>query len=75
MSQLTSAFTMTTTTYDFTNGNKLRVVADHGVIQSADVMRAGKRAGSLAARPAWELLNEWRAKAENLGITVTKSRA
>jgi hypothetical protein len=53
MATITSASTMTTTIYDFTNGNKLRIIAVNGVIQSADVMKAGKRAGSLAARPAW----------------------
>ena len=75
MATITSASTMTTTIYDFTNGNKLRVIAINGVIQSADVMMAGKRAGSLAARPAWSRLSEWRAEAEKRGITVTKSRA
>lgn len=75
MATITSASTMTTTIYDFTNGNRLRVFAKNGVIQYADVVQANQLAGRLAARPAWKRLNEWRAEAKRLGIAFTKTPA
>jgi hypothetical protein len=75
MATITSASTMTTTIYDFTNGNRLRVFAKNGVIQYADVVQAHQRTGRLAAGPAWKRLNQWRAEAEKQGIAFTKLSA
>ncbi len=52
----------TETRYDFAQGNKLAIIAKHGVIMSAKCRRLGKLVPDLGPKDAFYQLQQWRVK-------------